>query len=317
MAALSFQDLILTLQRYWGEKGCVLLQPHDFPMGAGTFAPATFLRALGPEPWKAAYVQPCRRPGDARYGDNPNRLGHYYQFQVVLKPSPEDAQALYLGSLEAIGIDPRQHDIRFVEDDWESPTLGAWGLGWEVWCDGMEVTQFTYFQQVGGHACKPVTCELTYGLERLAMYLQDVDDVYELEYAQGIKYGELFKRAEWEWSTYNFEQADVDLHQTLFDSYEKQCTRLLGLSDKRGKGGALNYERAPLERLVLPAYDCVIKCSHYFNVLDARGAISVTERQKYIGRIRGLSRGVGKAYLGKREELGFPLGDASSAAAAE
>lgn len=286
MAALSFQDLILTLQRYWGEKGCVLLQPHDFPMGAGTFAPATFLRALGPEPWKAAYVQPCRRPGDARYGDNPNRLGHYYQFQVVLKPSPEDAQALYLGSLEAIGIDPRQHDIRFVEDDWESPTLGAWGLGWEVWCDGMEVTQFTYFQQVGGHACKPVTCELTYGLERLAMYLQDVDDVYDLTWVDGVTYRDVFHRNEVEQSRYNFEEADTD---SLFELFRRAFDE---------------SERLAAKGLPLPGYDQAILTSHLFNLLDARGAISVAERQATIRRIRALACGCADAWVAASETEG-------------
>jgi len=279
MSTHSFQDLILALQQYWGAHGCVLLQPHDFPMGAGTFAPATFLRALGAEPWKAAYVQPCRRPGDARYGDNPNRLGHYYQFQVVLKPSPEAAQELYLGSLRAIGIDPRAHDIRFVEDDWESPTLGAWGLGWEVWLDGMEVTQFTYFQQVGGHTCRPITCELTYGLERLAMYLQGVDSVYDLTWVEGVSYGDVFHRNEVEQSGYNFEHADTDALFELFRRGFEESERLAALG------------------LALPAYDQTILTSHLFNLLDARGVISVAERQNYIRRIRALACGCADAWV--------------------
>ena len=283
MGPLSFQDLILTLQRYWGAQGCVLLQPHDFPMGAGTFAPATFLRALGPAPWKAAYVQPCRRPGDARYGENPNRLGHYYQFQVVLKPSPDEAQALYLRSLEAIGIDPRAHDIRFVEDDWESPTLGAWGLGWEVWLDGMEVTQFTYFQQVGGHACAPVTCELTYGLERLAMYLQRVDSVYDLTWVDGVSYGDVFLRNEVEQSRYNFEAADTASLFELFRRAFDESGRLAGMG------------------LALPAYDQAILTSHLFNLLDARGAISVAERANTIRRIRELACGCADAWVAAGE----------------
>lgn len=284
MSQQTFQDLILALQRYWGERGCVLLQPHDFPMGAGTFAPATFLRALGPAPWRAAYVQPCRRPGDARYGENPNRLGHYYQFQVVLKPSPDDAQDAYLGSLRAIGIDPHAHDIRFVEDDWESPTLGAWGLGWEVWLDGMEVTQFTYFQQVGGHECKPVTCEMTYGLERLAMYLQGVDDVYDLTWVDGVSYADVFRRNEVEQSRYNFEAADVP---ALFEQF----------------GHAFEEARALAGRgLAMPAYDQTILTSHLFNLLDARGAISVAERQNYIRRIRDLACGCADAFVGTAQE---------------
>jgi glycyl-tRNA synthetase alpha chain len=276
---MYFQDLILALQQYWGAQGCALLQPHDFPMGAGTFAPSTFLRALGPDPWKCAYVQPCRRPGDARYGENPNRLGHYYQFQVILKPSPPNAQELYLGSLEAIGIDPREHDLRFVEDDWESPTLGAWGLGWEVWMDGMEVTQYTYFQQVAGHPCRPVSCELTYGLERLAMYLQRVDRVYDLQWVQGMSYGDVFLRNEVEQSRYNLEVADT---AALFDMFGKtydECVRLAGLG------------------LTLPAYDQCILTSHLFNLLDARGAISVAERAEYIRRIRELATGCANAWL--------------------
>ena len=272
--ALSFQDLILTLHRYWSAHGCVLLQPYDMEMGAGTFHPATVLRSLGPEPWKAAYVQPSRRPTDGRYGENPNRLGHYYQYQVVLKPSPPDLQQLYLESLVEIGIDPLKHDIRFVEDDWESPTLGAWGLGWEVWCDGMEVTQFTYFQQVGGVDCKPVTGELTYGLERLAMYIQGVDNVYDLAFNdEGVTYGDVFLENEKQFSAYNFEAANTD---TLF----KQFTM------------AADEARALIEaKLPLPAYDQTIKASHIFNTLQARGVISVAERQAYIGRVRELAKG--------------------------
>ena len=271
---LSFQDLILTLQHYWADKGCVILQPYDLPMGAGTFHPATTLRALGPDPWRAAYVQPCRRPTDGRYGENPMRLQHYYQFQVILKPSPEDMQALYLGSLEAIGIKPDLHDIRFVEDDWESPTLGAWGLGWEVWCDGMEVSQYTYFQQVGGYDCKPVSGELTYGLERLAMFVQGVDNVYDLAYNDaGTKYGDVFLENEKQQSAYNFEQADT---AKLFDDFKNtqaECEKLLAA------------------RLPLPAYEQCILASHTFNLLDARGVISVTERQAYIGRVRDMAKG--------------------------
>ena len=271
--SLSFQDLILTLHRYWGEQGCVILQPYDLEMGAGTFHPATVLRALGPDPWRAAYVQPCRRPTDGRYGENPNRLGHYYQYQVVLKPSPEDLQDLYLGSLTAIGIDPLKHDIRFVEDDWESPTLGAWGLGWEVWCDGMEVTQFTYFQQVGGFECKPVTGELTYGLERLAMYIQGVDNVFDLKFnAAGVTYGDVFLENEREMSKYNFEVADTD---ALFDLFRK---------------AAAECERCLSANLPIPAYEQAIKASHVFNTLQARGVISVAERQAYIGRVRDLAK---------------------------
>ena len=276
---MYFQDLILTLHRYWGAHGCVLVQPHDFPMGAGTFAPSTFLRALGPKPWRAAYVQPCRRPGDARYGENPNRLGHYYQYQVILKPSPPDSQELYLGSLRAIGIDPADHDVRFVEDDWESPTLGAWGLGWEVWMDGMEVTQYTYFQQVGGFECKPVSVELTYGLERLAMYLQRVDSLFDIEWVQGVTYRDVFHRNEVEQSKYNFEHADVgslfDLFQRSFD----ECARLNDL------------------QLALPAFDQCILTSHTFNLLNARGAISVAERQQYIRRIRELACRCAKTWV--------------------
>lgn len=304
---MTFQELILTLQNFWAERGCVLVQPYNSEVGAGTFNPASFLRAIGPEPWNVAYVEPSRRPTDGRYGDNPNRLQQFHQYQVILKPAPLNIQELYLESLRALGTDPLQHDIRFIEDDWESPTLGAWGLGWQVWLDGLEIGQFTYFQQVGGIDCKPISGELTYGLERMAMYLQDVDNVYDLEWSKGVRYGEILKRAEWEWSTYNFERADVAKHHELFDFYEKQCISLLSLSEKRAKGGALAYEREPLERLVLPAYDCVIKCSHYFNVLDARGAISVTERQRFIGRVRHIARATAESWFSQREALGFPL----------
>ena len=271
--ALSFQDLILTLHRYWSAQGCLILQPYDMEMGAGTFHPATVLRALGPNPWKAAYVQPCRRPTDGRYGENPNRLGHYYQYQVVLKPSPADLQQLYLGSLVEIGIDPLKHDIRFVEDDWESPTLGAWGLGWEVWCDGMEVTQFTYFQQVGGFDCKPVSGELTYGLERLAMYIQGVDNVFDLRFNDaGVTYGDVFLENEKQLSTYNFEVANTD---ALFEAFRK---------------AAAESESCNSAKLPIPAYEQAIKASHIFNTLQARGVISVAERQAYIGRVRDLAK---------------------------
>ena len=293
--AMTFQDLILTLQNYWADKGCVILQPYDMEVGAGTFHTATFLRSLGPERWNAAYVQPSRRPTDGRYGDNPNRLQHYYQFQVVLKPNPPDIQELYLGSLKAIGIDPLVHDIRFVEDNWESPTLGAWGLGWEVWLNGMEVTQFTYFQQVGGIECFPVTGEITYGLERLAMYVQGVDSVYDLVWADGefgrVTYGDVFHQNEVEQSTYNFEHADVPKMGELFDFYEQQADKLVDAG------------------LPLPAYEMVLKASHAFNLLDARGAISVTERQRFILRVRTLSRKVAFGYVESRAKLGFPLAD--------
>ena len=276
----DFQSLILTLQAFWAKHGCVILQPYDMEVGAGTFHPATTLRALGPMPWRAAYVQPSRRPTDGRYGENPNRLQHYYQFQVLLKPSPENSQELYLDSLRALGIDPMAHDIRFVEDDWESPTLGAWGLGWEVWCDGMEVTQYTYFQQVGGFDCDPVSVELTYGLERLAMYVQGVENVYDLDFnGEGITYGDVFHQAEVEFSTHNFEYANVDVLRRHFDDAETECMTLL-------KAG-----------LALPAYDQCLKASHRFNLLDARGAISVTERQAYILRVRELAKGSATAWL--------------------
>jgi glycyl-tRNA synthetase alpha chain len=280
--APSFQDLILILQRYWAEQGCVILQPYDVEIGAGTFHPATTLRALGPEPWRAAYVQPSRRPTDGRYGENPNRLQHYYQFQVILKPSPDDIQDVYLKSLEAIGIDPLGHDLRFVEDDWESPTLGAWGLGWEVWCDGMEVSQFTYFQQVGGFDCQPVSGEITYGLERLAMYVQGVENVYDLDFnGQGVRYGEVFLQSEQEFSAFNFEAADTERLFRHFADAEAECQSLLS--------------REP--PLALPAYDQCLKASHLFNLLDARGVISVTERAAYIGRVRGLTRACCEAWL--------------------
>ena len=280
--ALSFQDLILTLHHYWGERDCVILQPYDLEMGAGTFHPATVLRALGPDPWNCAYVQPCRRPTDGRYGENPNRLGAYYQYQVMLKPSPPDLQALYLGSLDAIGIDPLKHDIRFVEDDWESPTLGAWGLGWEVWCDGMEVTQFTYFQQVGGYDCKPVAGELTYGLERLAMYIQGVDNVFDLKFNDaGVTYGDVFLDNEKQASAYNFEAANTETLFKAFTQTAEECRALL--------------DRNPA--LPLPAYEQAIKASHIFNTLQARGVISVAERQAYIGRVRDLAKGACAAWM--------------------
>ena len=305
---LSFQDIILTLQSYWAKQGCALLQPYDMEVGAGTSHTATFLRALGPEPWKAAYVQPSRRPKDGRYGDNPNRLQHYYQYQVVLKPAPSNILELYLGSLEALGFDLKQNDIRFVEDDWENPTLGAWGLGWEVWLNGMEVTQFTYFQQVGGIDCKPITGEITYGLERLAMYLQGVDNVYNLTWTEGgsapsegrephavgergsrLTYGDVYKQNEVEQSTYNFEHSDADFLFTAFTAHEKQAKHLIE------------------QKLALPAYEQVLKAAHSFNLLDARGAISVTERAAYIGRIRNLARAVAQSYYESRERLGFPM----------
>lgn len=292
---MTFQQLILTLQNYWADKGCVVLQPYDMEVGAGTFHTATFLRALTPEKWNAAYVQPSRRPTDGRYGDNPNRLQHYYQFQVVLKPNPDNIQELYLGSLEAIGVDTLTHDIRFVEDNWESPTLGAWGLGWEVWLNGMEVTQFTYFQQVGGIECFPVTGEITYGLERLAMYIQGVDSVYDLVWTDGefgrVTYGDVFHQNEVEQSTYNFEYADVPKMFELFDFYEQQADKLVSVN------------------LPLPAYEMVLKASHTFNLLDARGAISVTERQRFILRVRTLARKVAVSYTEARAKLGFPLAD--------
>ena len=286
---MTFQDLILSLQNYWAKQGCIIQQPYDVEKGAGTFNPATFLRVLGPEPWNVAYVEPSRRPTDGRYGENPNRLQHYYQFQVIMKPSPQNILELYLDSLRSFGIDPKKHDIRFVEDDWESPTLGAWGLGWEVWLDGMEITQFTYFQQAGGIDLKPVSGEITYGCERIAMYLQGVDNVYDLEWVKGIKYGDVHHQTEVEFSTYNFEVSDSGMLFKLFDMYEKECLSIIG----RG--------------LVFPAYDYVLKCSHAFNLLDARGAISVTERANYIGRVRNLAKSCAEGYVAQREKLGFPM----------
>jgi glycyl-tRNA synthetase alpha chain len=288
--ARTFQDLILTLQNYWAAQGCLILQPYDDQMGAGTFHPATTLRALGPRPWNAAFVQPSRRPSDGRYGENPNRLQHYYQFQVILKPAPENVQDLYLGSIRAIGLDPELHDIRFVEDDWESPTLGAAGLGWEVWCDGMEITQFTYFQQVGGIECDPVCAEITYGLERLAMYVQNVESVYDLAFNETVRYGEVFHQNEQEFSAYNFERADTDILFQHFKDAEKQCSALLG-------GPASEGEQSNKVKLALPAYDQCIKASHAFNLLDARGVISVTERAAYIGRVRALAQACCEAWL--------------------
>ncbi len=315
---MTFQELILALHKFWSERGCLIVQPYNSEVGAGTFNPNTFLRAIGPEPWNVAYVEPSRRPTDGRYGDNPNRLQQFHQYQVILKPSPLEIQELYVESLRALGTDPKKHDIRFIEDDWESPTLGAWGLGWQVWLDGLEISQFTYFQQCGGIDCTPVSGELTYGLERIAMYLQDVDDVYALQYDERVRYGELQKRAEWEWSTYNFERADVSMHLSLFDAYEAQCRSLLGLTQEKTKSGELVFSiEDPLARLVLPAYDCVIKCSHYFNVLDARGAISVTERQRYIGRVRHIARATAESWYAQRKALGFPLMREAAAAAAQ
>jgi glycyl-tRNA synthetase alpha chain len=286
---MNFQDVVLALQTYWAGQGCVISQPLDLEVGAGTFHPTTLLKSLGPEPWKVAYVQPSRRPTDGRYGDNPMRLQHYYQFQVILKPSPADVQDLYLKSLKVLGIDPLDHDIRFVEDDWESPTLGASGLGWEVWLDGMEVTQFTYFQMAGSIDVKPVSVEITYGLERICMYMQEVDNVYDLKWNETVTYGDIFHQQEVEQSTYNFEKADVAMLLELFGRYEAESKRIVN------------------EKLVLPAYECCIKCSHIFNLLDARGAISVTERTGYIGRIRTLARLCSQAYIDQRQAMGFPL----------
>jgi glycyl-tRNA synthetase alpha chain len=286
---ITFQEVILRLQTYWSEQGCALLQPYDMEVGAGTFHTATFLRSIGPEPWRAAYVQPSRRPKDGRYGDNPNRLQHYYQYQVVLKPSPPNILDLYIGSLKALGIDPLAHDIRFVEDDWESPTLGAWGLGWEVWLNGMEVTQFTYFQEVGSLKCQPITGEITYGLERLAMYLQNVETVYDLVWTPGVTYRDVFHQNEVEQSTYNFEHSNTEMLFRHFNDHESEAKHLIEA------------------QLALPAYEKIMKCSHTFNLLDARGAISVTERAAYIGRVRNLSRAVAQAYYDSRERLGFPM----------
>lgn len=286
---MNYQDVVIGLEEFFAKRGCVIQEPYDIEVGAGTMNPATFLRVLGPEPWNVAYVEPSRRPTDGRYGENPNRLQHYYQFQVILKPSPDDIQEIYLDSLRHLGIDPLKHDIRFVEDDWESPTLGAWGLGWEVWLDGMEITQFTYFQQAGGVDLKPVSGELTYGIERIAMYLQGVDSVFDLEWVKGVTYGDVHHRGEVEWSVHNFDEADTQLQYKLFDLYEAESLRLIE------------------KELVLPAYDYCLKCSHAFNILDARGAISVTERQALIGRVRNLARRSADAYLKQREEMGFPL----------
>lgn len=286
---MNFQQLILNLQKYWGEQGCIILQPYDMEKGAGTMNPATFLRALGPEPWKVAYVEPSRRPTDGRYGENPNRLQHYFQYQVILKPSPDNVQELYLESLRALGINPDEHDIRFVEDNWESPTLGAWGLGWEVWLDGMEVTQFTYFQQCGGIDCMPVCAEITYGIERLAMFIQDVDSVYDIEWVDGVTYGDVYHQNEIDYSTYNFQVSDAAMLFKLFDMYEAETKRTIAAG------------------LVQPAYDYALKCSHTFNLLDARGAISVTERQSYIGRVRAMAKLCAEAYVAQREKLGFPM----------
>jgi len=286
---MTFQEIILALQKFWSEQNCILQQPYDIETGAGTMNPATFLRSLGPEPWNVAYVEPCRRPTDGRYGENPNRLQHYYQFQVIMKPSPDNIQELYLKSLEYLGINPQEHDIRFVEDDWESPTLGAWGLGWEVWLDGMEITQFTYFQQVGGIDVRPVAVEITYGTERLAMFIQKKDSVFDIEWVNGITYGQVHHQGEVDHSRYNFEESDQEMLFKLFDLYEQEAKQVIA------KG------------LVLPAYDYVLKCSHTFNLLDARGAISVTERTSYIGRVRNMARLCAQAYIEQRERLGYPL----------
>jgi glycyl-tRNA synthetase alpha chain len=285
---MYFQDVILSLQKYWCDKGCVLYQPYDIEVGAGTFNPATFLYCLGPEPWNVAYVEPSRRPTDGRYGENPNRLQHYYQFQVLMKPSPDNIQDLYLDSLRNLGIKPEDHDIRFVEDDWESPTLGAWGLGWEVWLDGMEITQFTYFQQAGGIDLKPVSGEITYGLERITMYLQGVESVYDLKWNKDVSYGDVYHNNEVQYSKHNFEVADTDMLFKLFEMYEKECIRIVETG------------------LPLPAYDYCLKCSHTFNLLDARNAISVTERTGYIGRVRNLAKLCAESYLAMRESMGFP-----------
>lgn len=286
---MYFQDIIATLNSYWASAGCVVMQPYDMEVGAGTFHPATLLRVLGPEPWKAAYVQPSRRPTDGRYGENPNRLQHYYQYQVVIKPSPKDVQAMYLESLEKFGLNLLEHDIRFVEDDWESPTLGAWGLGWEVWLDGMEITQFTYFQQAGSVDLKPITVEITYGLERIAMYLQKVDSVYDIAWNKDVSYGQIFHQAEKEFSAFNFEEANVSDLTVAFDNYEREALKLIE------------------KNLILPGYDYCLKCSHTFNLLDARKAISVAERTRYIGRIRHIARQVAQRYVEQREAMGHPL----------
>lgn len=286
---MNFQEMILTLNKFWGEQGCIIMQPYDIEKGAGTMNPSTFLRALGPEPWNVAYIEPCRRPADGRYGENPNRLQHYYQYQVILKPSPDNIQELYLKSLEALGINALEHDIRFVEDNWESPTLGAWGLGWEVWLDGMEVTQFTYFQQCGGIDCKPVCGEITYGLERLATFIQGVDSVYDIQWVGDVQYRDVFHQNEVDYSEYNFKVADTEMLFMFFDAYEKEAMRVVEAG------------------LVQPAYDYVLKCSHTFNLLDARGAISVTERTHYIARVRNMARACAQAYVKQRETLGYPM----------
>lgn len=286
---MNFQEMILTLNKFWGERGCIIQQPYDVEKGAGTMNPATFLRALGPEPWNVAYVEPSRRPADGRYGENPNRLQHYFQYQVILKPSPDNIQELYLDSLEALGIKVADHDIRFVEDNWESPTLGAWGLGWEVWLDGMEVTQFTYFQQCGGIDCHPVAGEITYGIERLAMFIQQKDSVFDIQWVGDVTYGDIYHQNEIDYSKYNFEVSNAEMLFTLFDMYEKEALSVL----EHG--------------LVQPAYDYVLKCSHTFNLLDARGAISVTERTGFITRVRNMARACAQAYVAQREALGFPL----------
>jgi glycyl-tRNA synthetase alpha chain len=286
---LTFQEIIFKLKKYWGEQGCLIREPYDLEKGAGTFNPDTFLRSLGPEPWNVAYVEPSRRPADGRYGENPNRLGYYFQFQVIMKPSPDNIQDLYLNSLSALGLELEKHDIRFVHDDWESPTLGAWGLGWEVWLNGMEITQFTYFQQVGGIDLVSIPAEITYGTERIAMYLQNVDSVFDIKWNDEFTYGDLHKQLEFEFSKYNFEIADIGLYRRLFDDFEKECFVAI-------ESGA-----------ILPAYDLTMKCSHVFNMLDARGAISVTQRESYILRVRKMAGAVAKAFLERREELGFPL----------
>ncbi|WP_456400767.1 glycine--tRNA ligase subunit alpha [Persephonella sp.] len=286
---MTFQEIIQRLQKFWTDNGCILWQPYDIEVGAGTMNPATFLRTLGPEDWNVCYVEPSRRPKDGRYGENPNRLQHYYQFQVILKPSPENPQEIYLQSLESLGINTKEHDIRFVEDDWESPTLGAWGLGWEVWLDGMEITQFTYFQQVGSIDLPVVSVEITYGLERIATYLQGVDSVYDIVWAEGLTYGDIYKESERQWSVYNFEEADTDMLFKTFDMYEKEGFKLIE------------------KNLPIPAYDYTLKCSHIFNLLDARGALSVNERARFIGRVRDLARECAKGFLKHREELGYPM----------
>ncbi len=296
---MTFQKVVAALERFWAAQGCLVLTPYNSEVGAGTMNPATFLRVLGPEPWKAAYIEPTKRPKDGRYGENPNRVQQFTQFQVILKPSPVDVLPLYAGSLEALGIDPRSHDIRLVEDDWESPTLGAAGLGWEVWLDGMEITQFTYFQQAGGMELDPVSAEITYGLERICMYLQGVDDIMNVEWGDGVTWGELYREAERQWSRFNFEAADASFHFDMFERLQRETLRLLG------------------EGLVLPAYDYVVKCSHVFNILDARGAVSVSERTSYIARIRDLARQTAAAYVAERQRLGFPLLDRGGARAKE